>query len=272
MWLRAIKWIVFSNVWVSLSVAAYTFYGCQLGQVEIPLIYCVITFFATLFAYNFQRLIKVNTTKSALSERHIWINKNFLTIRLITIFSGLACFALALTFIKKEVLILTVPLIIIVLIYAGNKFIKFPLRVVPFVKILAISLVWSAVIYVVPFVNETHTWQSINWTYFSSVFLLTFSLCIPFDIRDLDADFDVVKTIPSAIGVKNAKFLMILILFIIIVISIQFQWWALLVVSLISIIMGFLTKKSNPELFFTGGIDGVFLLLPLLHCVFEILS
>jgi hypothetical protein len=264
---RAIKWVVFSNIWVSLSVVSFVLYCTQLNFFKFDLSYMLIAFFATLFAYNFQRLLKSHIRNPSPSERHIWIDKNQKTIQLITVFSGIMGGAIALKYLSEVVLLSSIPFIIIVLIYAGNKWLKLPLRLIPYVKIIVISLVWAVVIYLFPFVNEKGSFQEVDFVFFTCTFLFTFALCIPFDIRDLKSDKGNVETIPSAIGVMPSKVFAIICMLAIAIMAFIFGWYALGIVSVISCSPIAFTNEDKNELFFTGGIDGLFILVPVVHYI-----
>lgn len=264
---QAVKWVVYSNIWVSLSVASFVFYSIQLGFFKFDLPYLFIAFFATLFAYNFQRLLKSHIKNPSPSERHIWIDENHNAIRLITVCSGIVGAAIALKYLSGVLLLSSIPFVLIVLLYAGNKWLKLPLRLIPYVKIVAISLVWAVVVYLFPYVHEHDSFATVNYLFFTCVFLFTFALCIPFDIRDLKSDLGKVKTIPSAIGVVPAKVFAIICMLVIAGISFYSGWYAIGVVSLIGCSPIAFTNENRLELFFTGGIDGLFILVPIVHFI-----
>jgi hypothetical protein len=267
---QAIKWVVFSNVWVSLSVVSFVFYCTQLGLFKFDLPYILIAFFATLFAYNFQRLLKSHISNPSPSERHIWIGENHKTIQLITILSGVVGGAIALKYLSGILLLSAIPFIVIVLLYAGNKWLKLPLRLIPYIKIIAISIVWAVVVYLFPFVHEKKSFDEVDYLFFGISFLFTFALCIPFDIRDLKSDSGKVKTIPSAIGVLPSKVLAIVCVILIAVISFVNGWHAIGFVGLVSCLPIAFTTEDKNELFFTGGIDGLFILVPIVHFILNL--
>lgn len=266
---QTIKWFVYSNVWVSLSVVSFVFYCSQLGFFKKDIPYLLIAFFATLFAYNFQRLLKSHVSNPSPSERHVWIDKNHNTIKLITVFSGVMGAAIALKYLSGALLLSSIPFVIIVLLYAGNKWFKSPLRLIPYVKIVAISLVWAVVVYLFPFVHEHETFASVDYLFFLCTFLFTFALCIPFDIRDLKSDLGNVKTIPSAIGVMPAKILAITFLLLVAILAFYFVWLALAILSVIACLPVMIATENKKELFFTGIIDGLFVLLPIVHFIVD---
>lgn len=265
MLVKAVKWIVYSNIWVGISVVSFVLYCVQLGCFKFDLPYVLIAFFATLFAYNFQRLIKSRANNPSPSERHIWIDENQRTIQVITLLSGFVGGAIALNYLSGALLLGSIPFVIIVLMYAGNKWLKYSLRHIPYLKIVAISMVWSVVVYLFPMVHESGTFYTLDLVFFTNVFLFTFALCLPFDIRDLKSDKGKVKTIPAAVGVMPTKLLSVCCLLIVAVSSFIFAWYTLGIVSLVSFVPVLLTNEKRGELFFTGGIDGLFILLPVVH-------
>jgi hypothetical protein len=215
--------------------------------------------------------LKSNIVNPSPSERHIWIDKNQNAIKLITVFSGVMGLSIALKYLSVELLLSAIPLIIIVLLYAGNKWLKLPLRLIPYLKIVAISLVWAVVIYLIPVYHEYNTFLAVDCVFFTCTFLFVFALCIPFDIRDLKSDLGKVKTIPSAIGVLPAKGLAIACLIVITVIAFYYEWNAMVVVSVMACLPIAITKEDRSELFFSGGVDGIFILLPIVHFILSLL-
>ena len=83
------------------------------------------------------------------------------------------------------------------------------LRALPFLKTPIIAVVWTIVLFLLPWVNENRNtldifWELIAFTCFFS------AMTIPFDIRDLSIDFDIHKTIPQAFGIRVSKILAIM--------------------------------------------------------------
>ncbi len=145
------------------------------------------------------------------------------------------------------------------------------LRDVGLLKIFLIAFVWSVITVVLPFLE-------INNPSKNSIFLslaciermcFIFTLCIPFDIRDMDWDSRTnVKTIPLSIGSKNAKTVGYFALIISISMSYlllnngnynKIQFLGLVIVYLLTALTLLKTDKNRSDYFFYGGIDGLIL-------------
>jgi len=86
------------------------------------------------------------------------------------------------------------------------------LRNIGGLKAYVIALVWAGVTVILPLVNSDY---AINFDVIINIiqrFLLVVVLILPFDIRDLNYDSLKLSTIPQKIGVKNTKFIGMLLL------------------------------------------------------------
>ena len=126
--LSVFKWVVYTNIWIAFSVVSIIVYGAQIDLFDISYEYIYIAFFATLFAYNFQRIEKSGTKNPNASERHIWIDNHLGTVKFITILSLFITVLLSLMYLPFNVILIAVILSFLVLFYAGNQWLKFSLR------------------------------------------------------------------------------------------------------------------------------------------------
>ena len=76
------------------------------------------------------------------------------------------------------------------------------IRYVPGFKIFIIALVWSGSIVFFPFEYEGKT-----KLYFIELLFFIIAYTLPFDIRDLNFDDKVVKTLPMILGIEKTKYL-----------------------------------------------------------------
>jgi len=267
--INIIKWVVYSNIWIAFAVVSLIIYGGQNGLFEISYSYIFISFFATLFAYNFQRIQKLNSEILHLSERHIWINSNKKIVKLMTLLSLIITAVLSILYLPLQTILIAVLVSVFVIFYAGNKWVNKSLRKIPYLKSFLIAGVWCFVVILFPSFLENSKVSKDNYFFAILIFLYIYSLCIPFDIRDLKTDKGVVKTIPSLLGVKNSKILSISLLLLIIAFSLYFNWYAFSLVSIVSCIVVYFANEHRKELFYTGLIDGIILLFPLFQIVLE---
>ena len=140
------QFFIYSNVFVSFCVLAL----CQSTSIIIGVDSSHLlpfVFFSTLFAYNFQRMVRFSPSKE--QSAHLdWLKKNRLVIILITVISLSLSFyyALSLSFstfyflIPASIISLSYPIKTIPL---GGQ--KVSLRELPRAKIFLIALVWSTV-------------------------------------------------------------------------------------------------------------------------------
>lgn len=165
-------------------------------------------FFATLFTYNFQRLVRLDV-QGELSHRQQWLQANKKWLWLMTIVSAIAAvyFSLSLSF---DSLRLLLPLGVIALMYPlplipfKGKLLR--LREIPGIKIFLIALVWALV--TVGILVEEHqlVWTTDVWLLFLHRLFFVFAITIPFDIRDLKYDSLQLKTIPTVLGEEKARY------------------------------------------------------------------
>ncbi len=86
------------------------------------------------------------------------------------------------------------------------------LRSIGGLKVYIIALVWAIVTVILPLVNNNH---DVNFDVLITAlqrYLFVVVLILPFDIRDLQYDNLKLSTIPQRIGVKNTKFIGVLLL------------------------------------------------------------
>jgi 4-hydroxybenzoate polyprenyltransferase len=149
------------------------------------------------------------------------------------------------------------------------------------VKIFLISVVWSALTGLIPFVHSGHA----EWTSGALLFieraLFIFAITIPFDIRDIYVDdTSGLRTLPQVIGVRRSKLLAILILGIsamltFVLIAMEVYDLRLVIPYLICwCIAAVLIWKSQIEMddhYYSGLLDGTMFLLPFAYWVWTVL-
>ena len=162
-------------------------------------------FFATLFTYNFQRIVRLR--KGQKHARRDWASEHIFVVYLLILFGG---FMSAYHFIdfrlKTQIAIM----------FSGGLSILYPfgLRKIPFFKIFIISFVWTvSTMLLLVFENNIPISQNIS-LHLLARFLFIFSITIPFDIRDLQYDAKNVRTIPLFFGTVQSRVIAIFTLFI----------------------------------------------------------
>ena len=208
-WFKKIAdFFLFSNIFVAYCVVAL----CMsteflLGHYSYTI--NLFVFFASLFAYNFQRLVRMRV-QGELSFRQQWLQQNKFLLWVVTALSAIATvyFSLSLSYNSLRLLL---PLGIIAFMYSLPllywKGRWWRLREVPGIKIFLIALVWALVS--VGLLVEEHQigWTIDVWLLFLHRLCFVFAITIPFDIRDLKYDSLQLKTIPTVFGAEKARYI-----------------------------------------------------------------
>lgn len=265
--LKGIKWFVYSNLWISFNVVAFYLYCSDVLNLKVVPVYAVLIFLGTLFAYNFQRLLKDkgDFEKAVKSERHQWIHSHQNLITFLSVFSGLISFSLGIYILPLNLLLLSAPFIVVVLFYARSDRRLKSLRNLPVAKIFLISIVWVFAVIGLPVLGARWPLMMVDWVVLILAFAYVFVLCIPFDIRDVRVDKETVKTIPSLMGVEKTKVYTVILIIGMITLANYFEMYSMCIsLGVIACSVG-LSNEKRRELFFTGWLDGQFLLLFMLH-------
>jgi hypothetical protein len=269
--LKILDFLVVSNLYVATGTFSLTWLSLQFynnENLDLPLF----VFFATLFAYNFMRLVRVlPMLKEGDSIRHENIFKYRVFLWILCLFSGVASFVI---FLKLDEFVLYTLLFMgfISVAYSLPVFKKdgywLRLRDVPSIKIVLIALVWTVV---TSFLPMQVSGESINWLKIVERFLFVFAITIPFDIRDLRFDSLNLRTIPQVLGVKKARCIgLVALLFAEFILFYEFiffdsyQLGSLLVIYIVYEVSAYLVYRSHPALperYFTLGVEGTSILL-----------
>ncbi len=262
-----IKNLIYANVWVSANVLFITLTSTFSVGLKSNTAWLFFSFFSTLLAYNFQRIVKFPQLQTS-SERNTWLrnNKNLLFILTAIGFLGSS---IALFFLPIKIwVLLLLPAAMSFFYVVPLKSKKRSLREVPFLKIYLIALSWVFVAVFVPLYMASQSLRLIISMFLEKTFFVL-AVTIPFDIRDMPFDSPIKKTIPQVIGVKRALIVAILFLLLscaIAIVLFQQGYYSLgacigLIISYV--ISGLVITRSGihrRELFYTGIIDGLFFL------------
>ena len=208
-----IRFLVFSNLWVAfcvlgLALSSELLFSTSNYQIS------QFVFFATLFTYNFQRVIRIE--KGLNHVRKVWLAKQN-----IAIYGFMACGGLVSAYRFFEFQLITQ--VVIVIVGLLSVLYPFGLRKIPFSKIFIISFVWAvSTMLLLILENDILISQNIVF-HLLSRFLFVLAITIPIDIRDLKYDAQNLQTIPLFFGILKARFIALFALFICLAISI-FQY------------------------------------------------
>ena len=260
--MRALQYLIYSNVLVSLS-AGLLAYACavKLGNPHNIGIGLTV-FFATLFIYNIQRILRLKEIKVKSSDRHYWLEDHVLLIKVLAVIGivGAVTIYFAVLGWNIDFWFLAFSAIIGVLyalkIHPKTK----ALRDIPYAKIYLIALQWALVSVYWPYMRIAHT-TDFPVGLGVSIFFFILAATVPFDIRDLVYDGKHKSTIPQIFGVKGAKAIALLFLvlsalslFLFFPGAIQF-WWFYVCYFVLAILI-LISSVYRREMYFSGIIDG----------------
>jgi 1,4-dihydroxy-2-naphthoate octaprenyltransferase len=266
---KILDFILFGNLYVAIgTICLIQSTHIQLGNSGHLFFYSLLTFFSTLFVYNFQRVFyKPQKDISLHSIRRRWIFENQPTIKTVCLigFSGVA-----ITFFYNDpkIIFYLSPLLILSLAYFVPSV---KLRKSPWFKLLTLVIVWTMATAVVPILlSHSDLFTKNNILHIVVRFSFMMAICIPFDIRDLKIDeADHISTLPHLIGENKTRMLAVAFMFVyILLIIVEFYWMmfdakifaALMISALINTMLVFSSSSKRSEYFYVAGIDGTMIL------------
>ena len=138
-------------------------------------------------------------------------------------------------------------------------------RNIPYLKIFLIAYVWASATVIFPMLHEHLIIQTPKTiALFFERFFFALAITIPFDIRDEESDNKVgLPTLVSLLNPKKSKILAVFLLVICFLLIFHFHTDYIIHFGIIYIITFFLilgSSKKRSEWYFTGFIDGLFVL------------
>ncbi|MBI3237946.1 MAG: hypothetical protein HYZ43_03730 [Flavobacteriia bacterium] len=264
---HTIRFLLFSNCWVALSVGMLVTGLAHHHYVESSFYWGVFAFSGTFVTYNFHRLVRNRSFQSAQisTDRGRWLNQ-FRTF--IIVFVGIFAILAATLFLQFPIRLSTLWVLaasgMIVLGYAlPIPFIGKSLREISGLKSSWITAVWILLLYF-PLLQYSNPIHYADLIYIG---LFTFVQIIPFDIRDLSYDSPSMKTIPQLIGIRGAQIIgTILIGFITYSIFRSHTFHFLLVLTAICALFGLWWKQTPGRILMLEFIwDGTLIVLGLYY-------
>ena len=230
-----------SSLHVSLCVISFTFLIYIQNNIHINLTEILLVFASTYVSYNFIKFKEIFISRSKPISDNL---KSFFFTSIIF------AFILIILFFKVEIRkqMVVILVIILTLAYSVSFFGLSRLRNYSLLKISTVSLSWSLIIVVFPFIDKLGSVELLY--YFISIFLITFVEIIPFEIRDMKNDLNVVKTIVHDYGISKTKKIGYLLLIIIFLVSLFYcinykNFKNLISLTIVLILLGVLILKSE---------------------------
>lgn len=278
---RILDFVVASNVFVAISVASlaclsFLIYGAMDWH------YIRFVFFATIFSYNFMRLVRINIIiKNDESSRHQLIFKYKTSLWLLSLLSlGLAIYYIS--NVNSSIVVYLIILAVISMLYALPVY-KYRgrwllLREIPFLKLFLIAVVWAFVTDGLPSIISR---GELYYTHFIERVLFVAAITIPFDIRDLKYDSLSIATLPMVVGVRGAK-AVAMVLMLVAEVIVFYEYWFVNSISLVSflgvylvyeltVFMIYKANENREERYFTVLIEALPMLLLLVFHLSKII-
>ena len=271
---KILDFLVASNIYVSLGVMSLTLLSMDIRRIGNPNLLWFV-FFATLFVYNFTRLVNVNSIfSSSESIRHNIIYRFRVLFWFVCIISALLSFYFYIS-ISDYIFLPIAGLGFISIIYGipiyKNESHVFRFRDIPGLKIFLISFVWAYVTEALPTLING---ESLYYLAIFERFLFIFALTIPFDIRDANYDPSHLFTIPQYFGINTAKWIALfailsceLILFYRLFFNNDLNFvgaFAIYITYEFSFLLIYRCNLYSKERYFTLGIEGMSILMGVL--------
>ncbi len=283
-WLNKIgRFIVYSNIYVSVATAALVKVSELLLDIEGWTV-AGFLFFSTLFAYNFQRLYKQVGHIREKSDYHLWIHRNRIGLIILTSVSALLVLFFALQ-LNIYVWLCLVPLGIISLLYPVHLFKrngkKYRLRDIPGIKLFLIALVWAFATVYISALNNFAIIERRVYLLLVQRFLFVLAITIPFDIRDVNFDREILHTLPQTFGVIKARNIALLAILLFGLTSVAqylyadvnlYQFAALLLTTVVTAILIQKSTPNRPNYYYTIFMEGTSILMLLFVLLAELLK
>ena len=259
--MRLIRFLVFSNLWISLGASCIALMTFLFTEREIDINLILFVYFSTLFSYTFQRLARLSKLKIETPE--LWIVSHEKKARIILILSlvGLLIFN---PIYSNFYTIFPIALLGIVSLAYSYK----GLRDFPMIKIFLIAASWGILCGIIPTFypplwNSTGCIPSFFW-----IFFYILAITIPFDIRDIHIDEKEKNTLPQLLGLRGSKVLALVFLSVsflcIFTISSSTQSLFFLFSFLVASVLILKSSPTNKPLYFGLLVDG--------HIIFQFIG
>ena len=185
-----------SSLHVSFCVICYIISINLINQIQVNWEDIAFVFFTTFFSYNF---IKFNEVLTSINKPVSLLLKSFFLKALISLVISLYLFFNLSS--SKQIFVVIIS--IVTVLYTIPLISNYTLRDNPILKILTVAFCWTMLIVIFPFFGVL---DFVNIVYYSLlIFCLVTAQMIPFEIRDMLKDKDLVKTIIHNYGIKYSK-------------------------------------------------------------------
>ena len=234
-----------SSLHVSFCVICYIISINLINQIHVNWEDIAFVFFTTFFSYNF---IKFNEHLTSINKPVSLLLKSFFLKALISLVISLYLFFNLSS--SKQIFVVIIS--IVTVLYTIPLISNYTLRDNPILKILTVAFCWTMLIVIFPFFGVL---DFINIVYYSLlIFCLVTAQMIPFEIRDMLKDMNLVKTIIHNYGIKYSKNIGYIVLIIALLFTmikgyllenLVFKNSILIIILITAILVNFSSEKQN---------------------------
>lgn len=224
---------------------------------------------ATFSVYNLQRIYKFKKQATLQKETYDWLKKRINWMYPMAFICGILALLIS-AYLVKDLLSnawLFILSVLVTIFYVVPFFGK-RLREISFLKTFLIAVVWTCVLFYIPWLNEGRKMEVVQ-NELTAFFLLFSALTIPFDIRDMERDRLKHKTLPLLIGVKVSKVisLVFLAVFYLIIANINQEIGKNVLLGSITLLATLLVLLTNStrSIYFFAALDGTMVLIGLVY-------
>ena len=232
-------------------------------------LYALAISLATFSVYNLQRIYKFKNQTTLQTETYDWLKERINWMNPIGIICGILALMLS-AYLVMDILsngwlfLLTVFVSIFYVVpFFGKR-----LREIPFLKTFLIAVVWTCVLFYIPWLNEGRKTELVQ-NELTAFFFLFAALTIPFDIRDMEQDRLQHKTLPLLFGVTVSKVvaLAFLAVFYRIIANINQEMGKNVLLGSITLLASLLVLFTNStrSIYFFAALDGTMVLIGLVY-------
>lgn len=224
---RLLDFYVFSNLHIALCAVTACIASCMVLGIRVHPDVLLVAGSGTLSLYSWQRWlgVKQNENPDYPAERHQWNYRNKSLLLSFTILGALVAAAglYSLPLVTWKIVAVAGAVAVIYsapMIPYNGKLIR--LRDVTGVKVFVIALTWTLVCVWIPFSlvlksdSSSMMWElnshAFVWKWSLIFFLAAVALTLPFDVRDMDFDKGVLRSLPMIFGAQKMTYMAALIM------------------------------------------------------------
>ncbi len=246
---RLFDFYIFSNIHVAVGAFCFvkiTLLSFGISENETALF----VFFSTILSYNFIRFMDLPLKETVFG---IWFYKNKKHLLLISFISGIFCLFYLIGF-EKLALFVLAPFVVMTVFY-GMKLPKkaFSLRRIPGLKIFVIAFCFAGITVLFPLAQNKIEFSLQVVSLFLQRLFFVILITLPFDIRDINYDSKILKTIPQIFGVRIAKIIGVSLLFAVLILTYYYhleknmEFYIVVLINLFAVVLLLFSKSNQPK-------------------------